>query len=249
MLKELVFHRMDGIEKTAMASKEDLVRVPTEVQKHVGHLKELHQERFETNDNFIKEVVASLKDSLQSIRASQISIKEIIETRLNGMDKAIELLQANNTEIPKMVDEKIGALREVHDEKFASIQVQFKERDTRTDQSSRDSKVAVDAALQAAKEAVGEQNRSSALAIQKSETGTTKQIDQLAVLIQSTAKGSDDKIDDIKERLTRIEGKSTGVEKQVATQQQSTGNVMYLIFGAFGALMGVAGLLVALFKP
>ena len=43
--------------------------------------------------------------------------------------------------------------------------------------------VAVDAALQAAKEAVGEQNKSNALAIAKSEATFTKQIDQIGVLI------------------------------------------------------------------
>lgn len=80
----------------------------------------------------------------------------------------------------------------------------------RTEQSSKDSKVAVDAALQAAKEAVGEQNKSSALAIAKSETATTKQIDQLGILIQNNTKAFDDKISDLKDRLTRIEGMGQG---------------------------------------
>lgn len=148
-------------------------------------------------------------------------IRSIIETRLDGMDKAIRLLQDTSDKFPARIDEKITALREVqeeklralettHGEKFSSIQTQFRERDVRTEQSSKDSKVAVDAALQAAKEAVGEQNKSSALAIAKSETAVTKQIDQLVILIQQMNNAFDDKIGDLKDRLTRIEGGKAG---------------------------------------
>jgi hypothetical protein len=48
------------------------------------------------------------------------------------------------------------------------------------------------------------------LAIAKSETSTTKQIDQLGSLVVSQAKNVDDKITDVKERLTRMEGQGLG---------------------------------------
>ena len=102
-------------------------------------------------------------------------------------------------------------LKTLHQEKFDSIATQFQERDTRTEQTSRDSKVAVDAALQAAKEAVGEQNKSNALAIAKSEATFTKQIDQIGVLVTSMGKGFDDKVDDIKSRLRRWNLKERGL--------------------------------------
>jgi hypothetical protein len=162
-----------------------------------------------------------LEVKLNSAGNDAALIRNIIETRLDGMDKAIKLLQDTADEFPARIDEKITALREVqeqkmvaleskHGEKFSSIYTQFKERDVRTDQSSKDSKVAVDAALQAAKEAVGEQNKSSALAIAKSESATTKQIDQLGVLIHQMDKAFDDKIADLKDRMTRIEGSRSG---------------------------------------
>ena len=162
--------------------------------------------------------IAALREVV--LRA-QLSLREIIETRLDAADQAIRLLQSSADKFPARIDEKIAALKEVHDQRFAeivnthgekfnSIQTQFRERDVRTEQSSKDSKVAVDAALQAAKEAVGEQNKSSALAIAKSETSTVKQIDQLAVLIQNGTKALDDKIGDLKERLTRLEGTGIG---------------------------------------
>jgi len=147
--------------------------------------------------------------------------RTIIETRLDGMDLAIQLLQADRDKFPGRIDEKIVALRQVHDEKFkaivdwveekfASIQKQFDERDVRTEQAAGAVKIAVDAALQAQKEAAGEQNRSNTLAQTKSETATTKQIDQIGTLIQNNTKSFDDKINDVKDRVNRIEGSGEG---------------------------------------
>jgi hypothetical protein len=147
--------------------------------------------------------------------------REVVETRLDGMDLAIQLLQATADKFPARIDEKITALQSVHDEKFAavnaamaekfnSIQTQFAERDVRTEQAAGAVKIAVDAALQAQKEAAGEQNRSNTLAQTKSETATTKQIDQIGTLIQNNTKSFDDKINDVKDRVNRIEGSGEG---------------------------------------
>jgi hypothetical protein len=168
----------------------------------------------------------------QQLMRELASLKELIFTRIGGMDEATKLLQAQADRVPSDTDKAIQHLREwtetrfdaielrfearnaekLYDEKFHSIETQFKERDTRTEQTSKDSKVAVDAALQAAKEAVGEQNKSSALAIAKSEASTAKQIDQLQTLITATSKSSDEKVADLKERLIIVEGRAAGTE-------------------------------------
>lgn len=157
------------------------------------------------------------------------------------MDKAIELLQSTADDFPGRMDEKIASLKSVHDERFASIETQFLERDTRTEQTSKDSKVAVDAALQAAKEAVGEQNKSSALAIAKSEAATTKQIDQIGVIIQTTTKGVDDKIDDIKGRLQAIEGQKIGGRERTQDFKDHTGLWISLIAVLIAAISLILG--------
>lgn len=138
------------------------------------------------------------------------ALKELFETRLAAMDKGILLLQAFADKQPttSTVAQSVEALAGLHDEKFSSIATQFKERDIRTEQSAKDSKVAVDAALQAAKEAVGEQNKSNATAMSKSEAAFTKLIDQMSLSIQQLTKAIDDKIGDIKDRLTTIEGRT-----------------------------------------
>jgi len=91
--------------------------------------------------------------------------------------------------LKELLFQKIDAQRDVQNEKFTAIQTQFKERDTRSDQTAKDNKSAIDAAFNAAKEAVS-----------KSEGTTVKQIDQF-----------DGKINDVKDRLTRIEGKGAGI--------------------------------------
>jgi 3-oxoacyl-(acyl-carrier-protein) synthase len=173
---------------------------------------------------------------------------EILETRLKAMDMAIALVQTAADRIPGYVDEKINSLRSVHEERFNSIQVQFKERDVRTEQTSKDSKVAVDAALQAAKEAVTEQNRSAALAISKSEASTIKQIDQMGLQIQTGNKSMDDKFGDIKERLTRIEGKDVGHTATVAQQSTASSFILAIVVGIAGIVIGLGAIAVSVLK-
>lgn len=166
----------------------------------------------------------------QQLTVAILNLKELFESRMSAMDKAVELLQQTANRSPT-----VNEVYMQHEERFKSIAVQFAERNIRTEQISRDSKVAVDAALQAAKEAVGEQNKSSALAIAKSEAATTKQIDQIAVIIQTTNSGMNDKIDDIKDRITSIESKKTGSSEMLA-----------FVFGGIGVIVGVVGVVLAL---
>jgi hypothetical protein len=169
------------------------------------------------------------------LRREISALREILETRFVAVDKLLDSMQRNLDRRHEDIVDVVGNLRTLHEEKFHSIQVQFSERDTRTEQTSRDSKVAVDAALQAAKEAVGEQNKSSALAIAKSEAATTKQIDQIGVILSATAGGLNDKIEDIKDRLTRQEGASKGAS-----------DLWGIILGTGGIVIAVSSFIVSL---
>jgi hypothetical protein len=159
----------------------------------------------------------------QALLREVSAIREVFETKIAAVDARVNLLfdsinarrEYITEEITKhqlLQDEKFRSIGIQTDEKFRSISMQFVERDIRSEQSSRDGKVAVDAALQAAKEAVSEQNKSSSLAIAKSEAATTKQIDQIGTIISTMASGLNDKIDDIKSRITIIEGRAKGSE-------------------------------------
>lgn len=163
-------------------------------------------------------------------RGDVSALKEIIGTRLDAMDKGIALLQASADKSPTTaaVAQSVDSLERLHAEKFKSIETQFKERDTRTEQMAKVSDLAVNAAFAAAKEAVGEQNKSNALSIAKSEAATAKQIDGILASITTATKTSDDKFADLKDRLTAIESQKKGASDLI------------------GYVVGIGGVLVAL---
>ena len=175
--------------------------------------------------------IAALRDLLD---VKIDGLRSVIDTRLSAADQTITLLRVRVDQIPENIHQAIERTQELRDEKFKSISIQFLERDTRTEQQSRDAKVAVDAALQAAKEAVGEQNKSNAMAIAKSEATFTKQIDQIGVLVTTMSKAIDDKIDDIKTRIQMIEGSKKGAS-----------DLFGVIFGIIGIIVGVGGVALA----
>jgi hypothetical protein len=181
-----------------------------------------------------------LERRIECLEGDSKFVREIIETRLDGMDKAIRLLQDATDKVPARIDEKILALKDVTgqkfeaqldlmNEKFSSVQKQFEERDVRTEQAAGAVKIAVDAALQAQKEAASEQSKSNAAATTKSEASTTKLIDALGSTITSMTKAFDDKISDVKDRVNRIEGGWGG-----ATQ------VVGYVIAAIGILIGLS---------
>lgn len=193
----------------------------------------------EGNSKIITPVPDPTTLTTQNLQREIHIAREIIETRLVGLEKEVEAKQTNIEKISEIIKNAVAHLKELHEEKFGSIQTQFNERDTRTEQTSRDSKVAVDAALQAAKEAVGEQNKSFSQAIQKSETITSKQIEQIGILIANMQKAFDDKIDDMKERIISIEERITSIESEKRGRSDVWGYVGVII----GILIALAGIM------
>jgi len=163
-------------------------------------------------------------------------LKEFIETRINGMDKANELQREQLGNLPRLVDEKIETLRRVHEEKFNSVAKQFLERDTRSERESRDNKVAVDAAFAAQKEAAAKQDESNAKAIDKSEKSTTETIVKLQDLVQAKTDALVGKIDDQKERTGTIEQRMTAYE----SRGKGAGDAWGMLIGVVGMLAAVA---------
>jgi hypothetical protein len=151
-------------------------------------------------------------------------LEERFNIRLAGMDKAQELFRDDLTRVPTQLDKEISHLKELYDEKFHSIGIQFEERDTRMEQNSKHSQDAVNAAFQ-----------SSNQAISKSEISFTKQIDQIGDRITQSSKSADDKFTDLKDRLTMLEGQKKGVADGWA-----------ILIGAVG-LLATIGALITLF--
>ena len=215
------------------------------LEQHAGGMTPIPDPTLLTTIQLNREITA-VREILEATLRGNLAV---VQSRMEGMDKALQLLQVISDRIPVQIDEKIFRLKELHQEKFESIQVQFSERDVRTEQTARDVKIAVDAALQAAKEAVAEQNRSFALATAKSEASTAKQIDAQGLAIQTAFKSLDDKIGDMKDRLTRIEGVSLGSADARTVQTSRNTSVIGIVGLVVGALIGVAGIIIAISQP
>lgn len=178
--------------ETAYTNPDPTVRTVEQLQREVSALKELHGVRLEAMD-----------------KAIQVAHDDLVRVPTD-VDKAVSSLRGVLQETFKIHGEKFQSTDDLAKEKFAGIQKQFDERDVRTEQSATATKIAVDAALQAQKEAAGAQNESNAAAIAKSEAATTKQIDGIIALLNGGLKALDEKISDLKGRLDRGEGKTTG---------------------------------------
>jgi hypothetical protein len=152
----------------------------------------------------------------QQLRREQGTLREVIEARLNGMDTATRLLADHVNRVPNDIDKQVLHLTYLFGEKMEGlkaelislgkgIQLQFDERDIRSRAAEDAAKVAVNAALQAQKEAAAAQNESNAAAITKSEGATVKQIDGILALLASNTQAINDKIAGIISRLDRGE--------------------------------------------
>lgn len=163
-------------------------------------------------------------------------LRELLEGRMTASDKAVALLQATMDKSPSVAE-----LFAKHEEMFRGIDLQFRERDVRTDQLASQAKIAIDAALQAQKEAVAQQNESNSLAIAKSEASSIKQMDAINVLISASTKALDDKIGDLKDRLGTVEAKSVGKTEGLSM----VGAIVLGAFAVIAVLVSVAALILS----
>ncbi len=185
-------------------------------------------------------------EALEKYLAARINA---VEQTLAGLARTVDSIPAERVADLRRLQELVDVKLSVHEQKFASIALQFEERDVRSVQSSTADRTAIAAALQAAKEAVGEQNKSSSEAIRKSEAATTRQIEQQAVLISNTSNNLTDKIDDVKERLTIIEGQKQGQTVAHTTTQGTQQQWVGIIGVGISALVVLVGLVVFVNKP
>ena len=162
---------------------------------------------------------------------SVLALREILEQRIHCLEETVDYQR-------EAIGSEVDHLRELVEEKFSGIKTQFAERDTRTESTARDTKVAVDAALQAAEKAVGKQNESFAIATAKSETTTVKQIDAISVLITATNKATDDKITDIKGSISRIDALLASLNGR----SKGIGDGLGWLFGGIGLIVAILAL-------
>lgn len=191
----------------------------------------------------------------EQLRRELSALREVLTARLDGMDRATELLdetvnrtptiiQTEISHLRELMNEKLGSLGGQATEKFSSIALQFEERDVRTNQAATASAQALAAALQAAKEAVFEQAQAAAKAAEKTELSFTKQIDQIQLQITTVAEGFGDRIAELKERIDRGEGSTSGAAGTRTEQRLNVSAIMAVVMG----LLAFASIALLAFK-
>jgi hypothetical protein len=140
----------------------------------------------------------------------QTALRELIETRLDGMDTATTLLSETVNRTPTIIQTEIAHVRElmagelsrmtqISEERLKGIELQFTERDVRTEQAAKAGKDALDAALKSQKELVAQQNEANRAEAAKTESNFAKLIEAQSA-----------RTDELKERIDRGEGSTAG---------------------------------------
>lgn len=124
-LSEKVAIRIDGLEKAQATFETNLTRVPTEVQKEVGHLKALHEQRFddfeaqlsERSDRRMSEkkaaedALAAALQAQKELAAAQDSANAAAITKSqDATDKQVDAIKAMVGANFKSLDDKIAII-------------------------------------------------------------------------------------------------------------------------------------------
>ncbi len=183
-----------------------------------------------------REAVAAATDVSRRELASSMAT---VEARLHAMDEAGTLKLDLIREIRPATERLIEHLRALHEVKFTAIDQRFEERDVRTEQAASAGKQALDAALQAAKELVGQQNKAATDAAAVMIANFTKLIDQLGLRLESLQKSYDDRLTELKERIDRGEGAQRGSADAGTATRLNIGAVLGVVSVLLVLIFGV----------
>lgn len=117
-LKELVEARIDSIEKSIQVAHDDLVRVPTDVQKQVGNLKELIDQRFMQEGALRDEKFASVQKQFDgnktAVDAALAAVKEAGNKTesafIKQIDQLVLLFNTSTKALEVQIDDLKGRL-------------------------------------------------------------------------------------------------------------------------------------------
>lgn len=112
-----------------------------------------------------------------------------------------------------------------------------------------DTKDAVDAALSAAKEAVRENNDAFTTATNKTEKAFTDQLAQLTLTFTTGIKSVSDKVDDVKQRVAKVEASRLGSSEGMNAVRSNATAVLVAVGVGVSLLALVATIVLALVNP
>lgn len=185
----------------------------------------------------LKELINSNMFSAQALSDSKFDQFRVeIDNMKAYRDSKIADLRTELMRAEEILGEKIDSLRDdlgrtetLRNEKFKAVQLQFELSEQHRIEQKHDTQAAVDAALAAAKEAVNAQTVASDRSITKSETATSEQLKQMNVTTTTAIAGINLIIDDVKERINRIEAIRSGARENMASTYALVGLIVAIL--------------------
>jgi len=171
----------------------------------------------------------SIDDKVEARHREADALKELLFIRIDAIEQATALRAKAIDGMPVDNARQIGHLRELMDERFVSIGVQFKERDTRSERETRDNKLAVDAAFAAQEKQAVAQNESNTLAISKSESATAETIKTNQELGRSTTDALGKTLDEVKGQVTTILASGVGAHEVLTDRRAGTSQILAMV--------------------
>lgn len=191
-----------------------LSQAKEDLRREQAAMRELIEQRLNGIDSFLELYGIQLREIPAVNEEQREHVRREVADRVNASSdhSALEIHR-----VEQVAHEELNHLREVYEQKYIGIGTRFDERDERTAQAAQESRISLDAALAAAKEAVGAQQEANSTAIAKSEAATQKTIDALTASSAAANRSLDDKIADIKSRVDRGEGGGSVADKWRST--------------------------------
>ena len=180
----------------------------------------------------------------EELRRDVSALREILQARLDGMDRAAVVLSETVNRTPTDIQTAISHLKELHDERFRStslesderfksVALQFKERDERSSQLAKTQDEALKAALQSAEKLNEAQGSANKEANAKTEITFAQQL-----------KAVTDKIEVINGRLDRGEGTASGQQDLRTERRLDLGQVIAVV----AVIVAITSVMILVFK-
>jgi hypothetical protein len=120
-LKELLTSELDALKKGIDVAHEDLVRVPTDVQKQVGTTKELLIEKIDAINKSMSLHVAHLEKQFDTIEKQRVEQKTDTRTAVDDALKAAKELVFQQNQANNMANAKSEAAFSKHIDQLATL--------------------------------------------------------------------------------------------------------------------------------
>lgn len=168
----------------------------------------------------------------QSLDREIANLREFLLSQIVNLSDDLErFASGHDREHRDVVERAVNHLKELTDERFNGIQLQFAERDVRAEQAFKASTEAINAAMAAQEKA-----------IIKSEIATAKQIDAIAEVIEGAKASLSEQIRQVEKRQDRDEGGRSGVSEHSIGFSRSG----MLIVSAAGAILALVSLAITI---